>query len=392
MTPADAPRGSLGYHLNPVSAARKLTRMRIDREWAARDDGLGFDHPAIPPTTGAPPCLDLPSWRFPSSRPSRGRCRRRRRAVEQLRPLRQKVERFDKDPGWDGFNNRVKVDKPNPVVQDFGYSKTNRAGGKAAGELGGRVQRLHHAGLLRQTARQAPYPGPDAALHRDIRGNTDDRNDEPLLRMVQHQDHGSPAAKLDGHVYQRRGKRVRNRLRLQHGDGTVRRHSCHRRRTQVGAAVRDFNQIPNDGTPYTFDFLYDPKANGGNGQISFTLGGKGPFTGGPFTFKLFEHRQAGATFNAFGIVNQQSAGNALTIYFDDLSIEGERESFGSHRVWLGQGNRARLKDYGLEGAQPPVRLQHHPFCGRQAGRSRRSGLQCGQGSRVLRRLGRPTHA
>jgi hypothetical protein len=38
-------------------------------------------------------------------------------------------ETFDGDPGWDGHNNRVKT-KPNPVIQDFGFSKTNRAGGK----------------------------------------------------------------------------------------------------------------------------------------------------------------------------------------------------------------------------------------------------------------------
>src|SRR5207244_2949378 len=57
------------------------------------------------------------------------------------RVLRQKTEQFDKDPAWDGQNNRVQVEKPNPVIQDFGYSPTNHAGGKAAGEIGGRIQR-----------------------------------------------------------------------------------------------------------------------------------------------------------------------------------------------------------------------------------------------------------
>lgn len=37
-----------------------------------------------------------------------------------------KSETFNRVPGWDGHNNRVKVEKPNPVVQDFGYSQTNR--------------------------------------------------------------------------------------------------------------------------------------------------------------------------------------------------------------------------------------------------------------------------
>lgn len=55
--------------------------------------------------------------------------------------LHQKSEPFDKDPLWDGHNNRVKVHKPNPVIQDFGFSITNHAGGKEAGEICGRVQR-----------------------------------------------------------------------------------------------------------------------------------------------------------------------------------------------------------------------------------------------------------
>src|SRR5437764_1100590 len=51
-----------------------------------------------------------------------------------------KAESFDKDPGWEGHNNRVVPDRVPTVVQDFGYSKTNVAGA-AAGELGGRVTR-----------------------------------------------------------------------------------------------------------------------------------------------------------------------------------------------------------------------------------------------------------
>src|ERR1044071_5540013 len=51
-----------------------------------------------------------------------------------------KSESFDRDPGWEGHNNHVVPEKPQPVKQDFGYSATQFAG-KAAGELGGVVQR-----------------------------------------------------------------------------------------------------------------------------------------------------------------------------------------------------------------------------------------------------------
>lgn len=53
-----------------------------------------------------------------------------------------KTEHFDRDPGWDALNNRMKPDpKDVPiVVQDFGYSATNFAGGEK-GEVGGQVWR-----------------------------------------------------------------------------------------------------------------------------------------------------------------------------------------------------------------------------------------------------------
>src|SRR2546423_1094802 len=51
-----------------------------------------------------------------------------------------KSESFDRDPGWDGFNNRMVPDKPTVITQDFGYSKSNFAG-KQSGEMGGTVQR-----------------------------------------------------------------------------------------------------------------------------------------------------------------------------------------------------------------------------------------------------------
>jgi hypothetical protein len=51
-----------------------------------------------------------------------------------------KTEHFDRDPGWEGINNRLMPDDPPTVIQDFGYSSTHFAG-QQRGEIGGRVQR-----------------------------------------------------------------------------------------------------------------------------------------------------------------------------------------------------------------------------------------------------------
>src|SRR5713226_3203 len=50
----------------------------------------------------------------------------------------ERVEHFDRDPGWEGRNNRAENPKPRRVRQDFGYSRTAHAGGQA-GEIGGLI-------------------------------------------------------------------------------------------------------------------------------------------------------------------------------------------------------------------------------------------------------------
>src|SRR4051812_25858729 len=48
----------------------------------------------------------------------------------------ERTERFDKDPGWEGHNNRTARGRGRSVQQDFGYSRTAHTGGKP-GEVGG---------------------------------------------------------------------------------------------------------------------------------------------------------------------------------------------------------------------------------------------------------------
>src|SRR5207248_6986619 len=50
----------------------------------------------------------------------------------------ERTERFDKDPGWEGRNNRAATPEKRTVRQDFGYSRTANAGGRP-GEVGGLV-------------------------------------------------------------------------------------------------------------------------------------------------------------------------------------------------------------------------------------------------------------
>src|SRR5687768_5591199 len=49
-----------------------------------------------------------------------------------------RTERFGRDPGWEGHNNRTNAIEKRQVSQDFGRSKTANAGGKV-GEVGGYI-------------------------------------------------------------------------------------------------------------------------------------------------------------------------------------------------------------------------------------------------------------
>jgi len=238
-------------------------------------------------------------------------------AAEAWTPPNPKTETFDRDPGWDGHNNRVRVEKPVAVVQDFGFSLTQHAGGAAAGEIGGRMQRSTTSAFygmrlekpktldskLRCSGSFAVVQSTGTAGLYSGWFNTKTPEARPLNWMG----FGLGGEKTGCGV----SVGYRTSGGFADGPGRV---------TGFGPGWfakpkwRDIHLIPNDGTRYTFDFLYDPEANGGTGEITFTLGGKGPFTGGPFAFKLpAAHRKSGAIFDAFGIINPQAAGSWLGV-------------------------------------------------------------------------------
>src|SRR5262245_15862599 len=60
--------------------------------------------------------------------------------AEELSKQSIKTESFDKDPGWEGHNNRLLPKVLPSITSDFGYSETNFASTKKC-ELGGKVVR-----------------------------------------------------------------------------------------------------------------------------------------------------------------------------------------------------------------------------------------------------------
>jgi hypothetical protein len=97
--------------------------------------------------------------------------------------------------------------------------------------------------------------------------------------------------------------------------------------------------FPADGTPHDWALEYDPDGNGGDGLITFTLDGKAyalPLAPG--------HKAQGATFNRFGIFNQQTTGDGMDVYFDDLVVNGERLDFDDDPKWEAKGSDVEYED------------------------------------------------
>ena len=260
-----------------------------------------------------------------------------------------KIQTFDSDPKWDAKNNVTKT-TPVRVKQDFGFSRTNHAGGKAAGEMGGSVWRSTTPAYYVRPLR-SPKTLNDP-LHTSGTFVVMDSESSSSLWFGFCNPQTISARPRNFMGMMLNGESGGTEVHL--GYVTNENQSDGARVTGVGpkgARVRDFNKIP-DGTVYTWDLRYDPNGNDGAGRITFTLGGSGPYTAKDYVFDIHpSQRKAGCTFTHFGLLNAVSPpGNPLLLYFDDITIDGEVESFDRDPAWLGTGNRVEFDDYDLAGS------------------------------------------
>jgi hypothetical protein len=286
----------------------------------------------------------------------------------QTRPkLVQKTERFDEDPEWEGFNNRVPPKKDQFVKQDFGYSTTQFAG-RAAGEVGGVIQRsTTPASYATQIAPQslnnkltaagtfaitASHPGAGVFFG--------------FFNSQQPGGSGRPIRSLGLHFdFEGKGGRLAVRL-ITSGNK-----SCGTFITPYLPGKFRPTPLKNDGTRYRWTLDYDPEAAGGNGQFAFTMQSDthqqqvyGPLSApaekeaqdrfpNTTTFRVdlpAGYKLDGASFDRFGIHNMMKGGGAATIYFDDLTFLGQSQSFAKDPQWVDAGNRVTFEDREQVGA------------------------------------------
>jgi hypothetical protein len=231
------------------------------------------------------------------------------------------AETFDRDPRWEEKGNRrtYKTEGVRPRF-NFGYSETNFAGGKRAGELGGVVfrgdcrypEKMAYYGDRLETlsAEKALVASGKVSLRRGVSDSTvllGFFHSEDSMTMSQEQSSGWPMNFLGVAIEgpSREGFLFYGAYRLKGGQGS--------------ASGDELPHILPDGRPHDWSLAYDPGAADGAGRMTVTFDGK------TMALDLGREHRRGARFNRFGIVTTWIDGNAQSVYFDDLRYTAGQE-------------------------------------------------------------------
>jgi len=238
---------------------------------------------------------------------------------------------FDADPQWEGFRNRLLPAKRHTVRQEFGYRKSNLAGGRRAGEIGGRVQRAPIAAtyampIAERTLNDALSASGTFAVPAAEGGSG------LMIGWFRDRPQGwrTPSAvamRLDGNgakfwVFYEYGTQSWSTG----GGGAFEGEAYQRTPTPPFKA---------DGAPHRWQLDYDPTGAEDRGLLRFRIDDRS------YQAELAAgHRQEGATFNRFGIWNVQTPGAEIEAYFDDLVVDGRELAFDQDPQWEKLGNPA----------------------------------------------------
>lgn len=248
----------------------------------------------------------------------------------------ERTEHFDRDPGWEGRNNRAEKSAPRTIRQDFGFSPATRhAGGRAAGEFGGVIspaaETAYYAKAIpRRTFRDpmsasgtlACGAGPVHVLIGFFNAATINEWRTPNTIAIRIQGRGE---RFFGYV------EYATQLWRAGGDGP--RPFAQVRDPKTGRSEpRGFSA---SRTPHRWSLTYDPNAANGRGAITATIDSE------TAVCELSPGHQAdGASFDRFGVlVVSKSADSPGELWLDDVTIDGTLETFSADPGWDARGNR-----------------------------------------------------
>jgi hypothetical protein len=234
---------------------------------------------------------------------------------------------LDRDPGWEGRGNRARLaDRLHYGANDFGYSRSRHAGG-GVGELGGRAWRV-------QEPESMGYYGDDVgALTLDDALVAAGKIAFPRFSVdsgmhfgwFNSREQGWPPRNFVG-AYVDSLSSLGRFMTPMYGTAAARLERDPGRTAMVGAAAGGPEILFDpDGRRYEWSLRYDPRAAGGRGAISLTVGGQSA------TLALAPGaRGEGAAMDRFGVFNMQdNNGKDCLFYLDDLRYTTGRPQPGS---------------------------------------------------------------
>lgn len=266
---------------------------------------------------------------------------------------------FDRDPGWDSFNNRVKPENIPTVVQDFGYSRTTFAS-LAPGEIGGRIARasepawygtkINPKTLDDKFSASGTFAitragGSGGVCFGWFNGNQIAGTGRPISSLFLDLTTKSNGGRL--------AVRMISPRNMSCGTFITRFERYH---TIEEKAVMRPSPIHTDGTRYHWQIAYDPAAKSGKGEVRFTIKSDSAkpadFEGKEFTFELPDgFKKQGTLFDHFGMIDLTRPGGSADVYFGDLALDGEPLNLSTDPNWDHVGNRAKYQAVDIPGCQ-----------------------------------------
>jgi hypothetical protein len=251
----------------------------------------------------------------------------------------QCTESFDKDPGWDGHNNRIARElPPRTARQDFGYSAGTQHAGGQRGEIGGTIQPAAEPAYYARRIQVKTLNNHLSASGKLLASKGESNSLFGFFNDKSLNEWRTPNAIVVR--IQARGE-----FYYAHVEFTTRKWRAAASMIGVYDPVADRNherEIPCD-VAYEWSLEYDPTGNNENGKIVFTLAGEKAVINVTPDFRL-----DGASFNRFGLLNViKSYDDAGDLWLDDVTIDGETQDFSHNPKWTGLRNRSSYETKGV---------------------------------------------
>jgi len=246
----------------------------------------------------------------------------------------ERTERFDKDPGWDGHNNRAATPEPRSIRQDFGYSgRTSHCGGKP-GEMGGFITPAGEPAFYAKKISNQTFNDTLTASGKVV---CEGRAFHVLVGFFnagtvnEWRTPNSIALRLQGRgdVFFAYVEYTTSKWRA--GGDSPGGFSQLRDARTGRTTLKGFPA----GKVHQWSLRYDPNGNGGTGSITAILDNETAVC-----HLDAGHRTDGAAFNRFGLLNVvKEADGGGEIWLDDVNVAGQSETFDKDPGWEGFQNR-----------------------------------------------------